>query len=77
MLDLHCHILPGIDDGAVDLDMALDMARIAAADGIREIACSPHIYPGMYENDAAGIRAAVAALQAELDLRDIPLRLHA
>ncbi|WP_222564884.1 tyrosine-protein phosphatase [Novilysobacter antarcticus] len=77
MLDLHCHILPGIDDGAVDLDMALDMARIAAADGIREIACSPHIYPGMYENDAVGIRAAVAALQAELDQRDIPLRLHA
>ena len=76
MLDLHCHILPGIDDGAVDLAMALDMARIAAADGIREIACSPHIYPGMYENDAAGIRGAVAALQAELDQRDIPLRLH-
>lgn len=76
MIDIHCHILPGIDDGATDLDMALEMARMAAADGIREIACSPHIYPGMYENDAAGIRAAVAALQSELDQRDIPLRLH-
>ena len=75
MLDLHCHILPAIDDGAVDLDMALEMARIAAADGIHTIACSPHIYPGMYDNDAAGIRAAIAALQAELDQRGIALRL--
>lgn len=77
MLDLHCHMLPAIDDGAVDLDMALEMARMAAADGIREVACSPHIYPGMYENDAAGIRVAVAAFQSELDQRGIPLRLHA
>lgn len=77
MFDLHCHILPGIDDGATDLDMALEMARIAAGDGIREIACSPHIYPGMYENDAGGIHAAVASLQSELDQRSIPLRLHA
>lgn len=75
MIDLHCHILPGIDDGAVDLDMALEMARMAAADGIRTIACSPHIYPGMYENDAPGIQAAVEAFQAELDQRGIALTL--
>lgn len=75
MLDLHCHLLPGIDDGAVDLAMALEMARIAAADGIHTIACTPHIYPGMYENDAAGIRVAITDLQAELDSRDIALRL--
>jgi len=75
MLDLHCHLLPGIDDGAVDLEMSLAMARIAAADGIRTVACTPHIYPGMYENTAAGIRGAIQALQMELDQRDIPLRL--
>lgn len=75
MLDLHCHLLPGIDDGAIDLAMSLEMARIAAADGIRTIACTPHIYPGMYENTAPGIRTAIAALQAELDAQGIPLRL--
>ena len=75
MLDLHCHLLPGIDDGAVDLDMALDMARMAVADGIRTVACTPHIFPGMYENTASGIRAAIAGLQAELDARDIALKL--
>lgn len=75
MIDLHCHILPGIDDGAADLDMSLAMAEIAAADGIRISACTPHIYPGMYENDTAGIRAGMAKLQHELTSRGIPLRL--
>ncbi len=77
MLDLHCHILPGIDDGAADLETSLEMARIAVNDGIQTIACTPHIYPGMYENTATGIRAAIAALQLELDQRGIPLRLLA
>ncbi|MDR2871502.1 MAG: hypothetical protein LBV45_03095, partial [Xanthomonadaceae bacterium] len=75
MIDLHCHILPGIDDGAVDLTMALAMARLAVDDGIRTIACTPHIYPGMYDNTAAGIRQAVAAFQSELDERGIALAL--
>ena len=75
MLDLHCHMLPGIDDGATDLEMALAMARMAAADGIRTVACTPHIYPGMYENTAEGIRAAIVAFQAQLDAAGIDLRL--
>lgn len=75
MIDLHCHILPGIDDGAPDLATSLAMARLAVADGITTIACTPHIYPGLYENTAAGIRAAIKALQAELDNAGIALRL--
>ena len=75
MIDLHCHLLPGIDDGAEDLAMALEMARIAVADGIRTVACTPHIYPGLYDNDAVGIRAAIEVLQTALDEAGIPLRL--
>lgn len=75
MLDLHCHLLPGIDDGAVDLDMALEMARMAVADGITTVACTPHIYPGMYDNSGDGIRAAIAAFRLELASRDIDLQL--
>ena len=41
--DLHCHLLPGIDDGARDLDDAIEMARQAAADGIEAICATPHI----------------------------------
>ncbi|SFN31862.1 tyrosine-protein phosphatase [Dokdonella immobilis] len=77
MIDLHCHMLPGIDDGAVDLKMALEMARIAVADGVHTVACTPHIYPGLYENNAMGIRRGVAELQGRLDARGIKLRLLA
>jgi protein-tyrosine phosphatase len=75
MIDLHCHILPGIDDGAPDLAVSLAMARCAVADGIRITACTPHIYPGLYENTRAGIEAARNALQAELDAAGIDLLL--
>lgn len=51
------------------------MARMAIADGVHTIACTPHIYPGLYENTAADIRMAIATLQAELDRRRLPLRL--
>jgi protein-tyrosine phosphatase len=75
MIDLHCHMLPGIDDGAQDLAAALEMARIAVADGITVVACTPHIYPGMYENTADGIRLAVEAFRLRLAEADIPLQL--
>ena len=75
MIDLHSHILPGIDDGAQNLNISLEMARLAVADGIQTMACTPHIYPGLYMNDAQGIAAARDALQLELDARNIDLRL--
>ena len=77
MIDLHSHILPGIDDGAKTLDVSLDMARLAVADGIHTMACTPHIYPGMYMNHGPDILHAIQKLQAELDSRQIPLKLVA
>ncbi len=47
MLDLHCHILPGIDDGAPDLTAALDIARAMVALGYTHIAPSPHTGGGV------------------------------
>ena len=75
MIDLHCHMLPGIDDGAPDLAVSLAMARMAAADGITTIACTPHIYPGLYENTAAGIAKAIDALRSALSEAGIALEL--
>ncbi len=58
MIDLHSHLLPGIDDGAPDLDTALQLARVAVADGITHIVCTPHMHPGRYDNTQASIQAA-------------------
>ncbi|UXI66402.1 tyrosine-protein phosphatase [Tahibacter amnicola] len=75
MIDLHCHLLPGIDDGAANLKVSLAMAAQAVADGIRVVACTPHIYPGLYENTAVGIQRAVTQLSAAFARRHISLQL--
>ncbi len=43
MIDLHSHILPGIDDGSRSLEESVELCRIAAADGVRRTVCTPHI----------------------------------
>lgn len=73
MIDLHCHILPGIDDGAADLSVSLAMAEAFVAGCVRLVACTPHILPGLYHNTGLDIRQRVAALQAEIDRAGIPL----
>ena len=75
MIDLHCHLLPGIDDGAPDIDVSLVMARQFVADGVSTVACTPHILPGLYHNTGPDIRQRVAALQNRLEEESIPLRL--
>lgn len=75
MLDLHNHILPGLDDGAPNLSVALAMARAFVADGVTTVACTPHILPGLYHNDGPGIRTAVARLRRILAEEAIPLGL--
>jgi protein-tyrosine phosphatase len=75
VIDLHCHILPGLDDGASNMDVSLEMARISVADGITTLACTPHILPGLYHNDGPAIRRHVLALQGALDEHGIRLRL--
>ena len=75
MIDLHSHILPGIDDGAADLSVSLAMARAFVADGVTTVACTPHILPGLYHNNGPQIRDAVQQLQAAIDREGIALRL--
>ena len=75
MIDLHCHILPGIDDGAADCSISIEMAKAFVADGVSVVACTPHILPGLYHNSGPQIRQATAMLQQILDREGIPLRL--
>jgi protein-tyrosine phosphatase len=75
LIDLHCHILPGLDDGARDIDVSIAMAEMAARDGIKVVACTPHIMPGVYNNTGPSIRAAVEQLQERILQAGIALRL--
>lgn len=77
MIDLHNHLLPGIDDGAPDLDSALALARVAVQDGITHMVCTPHIHPGRYENTPASIQAAHARFAEALRRENIPLQVSA
>ena len=71
MVDLHAHILPGLDDGAVDMDEAISMCRIAASDGISTIVATPHTGNGVYTNGRDRILDGVATLNAGLREEDI------
>jgi protein-tyrosine phosphatase len=66
-VDLHCHLLPGLDDGAATLD----------AEGVRDVACTPHlkarVFPHVVPAELAGRRAA---LQAAIDAEGLGVRLH-
>jgi protein-tyrosine phosphatase len=76
VIDLHCHILPELDDGAVDLDDAIAMARQAERDGIAVICATPHIRAD-HEVRIEELPARIAALQAELDGRQVKVRIAA
>lgn len=75
MIDLHCHMLPGIDDGAPDLAVSIEMARASVADGVSVVACTPHILPGLYHNTGPQIRQATERLQQTLNREGISLQL--
>ena len=74
MIDCHCHILPGLDDGAADLDESLDLCRWFVWHGYTEVVCTSH-RTRAYQNTAETVEQAVADLQCELDRRGIALHL--
>ena len=75
MVDLHCHLLPGIDDGPETLAEALAMARLAVAGGIAKSVVTPHLHVGRWDNDCVRIEAAVVDYRAALAEAGIPLEI--
>jgi protein-tyrosine phosphatase len=72
VIDLHCHILPGIDDGAVELSDSVGMARQGVADGIEAICATPHI---RHDHDVRieELAGRVAVVNGRLAEEDVPL----
>ena len=73
MVDLHGHLLPGIDDGAKSLEQALHMARQAVADGIVLSVLTPHHLNGVYDNPAQQVREHCSVFREHLRQSAIPL----
>jgi protein-tyrosine phosphatase len=73
-IDLHCHILPGLDDGAIDLDDSVAMAEQAESDGIEIVSATPHIRPD-HEVVIGELAGRVAAVNEELEKRGLSVRL--
>lgn len=74
MIDMHSHILPGIDDGPDDIEESFEMCRMASADGIKTVVATPHYYPGLFAGNglkALGLvdRLNDMAREAGLDLK--------
>jgi len=72
-VDIHCHLLPGIDDGAADLQTSLAMARMAVADGISTIVATPHQLGTYRQNEGELVRRLTRRLQEQLHAEQIPL----
>jgi protein-tyrosine phosphatase len=75
--DYHCHILPGLDDGAPNIEESLKMASMLAAAGYRQVYCTPHMIRGMYDVPNSDVLHEVVKLQSALDEEGISIRLYA
>ena len=78
MIDLHCHILPGVDDGAASEEESCMMARLAVESGVTAVAATPHCnVPGLFRNHSPeSLRRRVSHLQELLREHQIPLKLY-
>lgn len=76
MIDTHCHLLPALDDGPQHDEAALAMARVAEADGVLEIVCTPHMREGDYLNERDGVLAALERFRELLRAAGIAIRVH-
>jgi len=77
MIDLHNHILPGIDDGCKTLEESLALARAYVDYGFTAISTTSHIRPGLFDNNEDDIRGAVLQFRQSLEEQRIPLDVHA
>ena len=79
MIDMHSHILPGVDDGAQDNTQALQMLEMAIQDGVTTQLLTPHIQPGVYNNTLSSLTKQFTLFQTAVHQQDsdIELRLAA
>jgi protein-tyrosine phosphatase len=75
LIDVHAHLLPGIDDGCATLEESIACAKVLVANGYSQCYCTPHVWPNLPHNSVAGIPKFVERLQRALDDAGVPLKL--
>lgn len=75
MIDIHSHILPGIDDGAHNIDEALTMLKMAADNGVTTQVLTPHIHQGRFDNGKDEIELAFEKFRLQVAAANIPIKL--
>jgi protein-tyrosine phosphatase len=75
MIDIHCHILPSIDDGAANMVETIEMSRLAYADGIRHIIATPH-FNNLFHNTVGTVNRLVPLVQQALNRAGIDITIH-
>ncbi|KRM60976.1 tyrosine-phosphatase protein [Paucilactobacillus vaccinostercus DSM 20634] len=73
MIDLHCHLLPGVDDGSANMAISLQLAKEAVENGVTYALLTPHHMNGVYTNHKADVLAQTEAFQQQLDEHQIGL----
>lgn len=76
LVDVHCHMLPWIDDGAEDLDAGLALAEAAVRNHIRQAILTPHVFPGRYDNQLDSLRPGFMAFRHALESTGLDLEIH-
>lgn len=75
MVDWHCHILAGVDDGPAEIEQSLSMAAVLAKKGFTTIYCTPHYMRGCYETGNDEVLRKVGELQQLIEDKGIPVTL--
>ena len=74
--DMHCHILPGLDDGSKSIEETMEALREASRQGITSVIATPHYYPGRYEPDAGEVLHAWRQVKQRISLEGLPVTLY-
>jgi protein-tyrosine phosphatase len=75
MIDLHCHLLPGIDDGAQTEEESIGLLQQAIADGITHMVLTSHVQPGRYNNNFNNLQIPFQRLQEIVKVRQLTIKL--
>jgi protein-tyrosine phosphatase len=76
MIDIHSHILPGIDDGADTIETTIEMLKVVQADGIKTIFATPHYYRGHFDNDYKQVKKYVNEIRNWISLSNSDIQIE-